>query len=345
MYYILHGTDDYSIARELDTIKKTAGDPSLLATNTSTFDGAQVALDEFRVACETVPFLAEKRLVIVYGLVERFMPKPPPRGTGGKKTESQPGNYEPFASVINNIPPSTILLLIESELKESNPLFRMVKNSGEVRSFPPLKLLDLRLWVSRQVTEEGGSISDRAVTLLTRLIGPNLWIMSSELKKLAAYADGRSIEETDVRKTVSYTQQTNVFGMVDAIVEFNLQKAETVLQQLLNGGTAPLSLLAMLNRQMRLIVRARELKLKKLNENEMRSKLGLADWQVRKTLEQASRYTLPRLKQVYQQLLDTDLAIKTGKYDSELALYILIAELCQPQKTEGRQSQMQGVAV
>jgi hypothetical protein len=42
-------------------------------------------------------------------------------------------------------------------------------------------------------------------------------------------------------------------------------------------------------------------------------------------------------------MLATDLAIKTGKYDGELALTILIAELCQPQKT-GAQLQVQRVA-
>ena len=50
---------------------------------------------------------------------------------------------------------------------------------------------------------------------------------------------------------------------------------------------------------------------------------------LRRTLQQASRYTLPRLKEVYHKLLETDLAIKTGRYDAELALNILIAELCQ----------------
>jgi DNA polymerase-3 subunit delta len=170
--------------------------------------------------------------------------------------------------------------------------------------------------------------------------------MSSELKKLTLYTDGNRIEEKDVKALVSYTQQANVFAMVDAIVEFNVQKAETMLQQLLSEGNSPTQLLSMLNRQMRLIVRARELKQQKLSETEMRSRLGLtADWLVRKTLEQSSRYTLPRLKQVYQQLLDTDIAIKTGKYDGELALNILIAGLCQPQKSDALPQRIQGVAV
>jgi len=47
-----------------------------------------------------------------------------------------------------------------------------------------------------------------------------------------------------------------------------------------------------------------------------------------KTLEQGGTLFYARIKQVYQQLLETDIAIKTGKYSENLALNILIAELC-----------------
>ena len=53
---------------------------------------------------------------------------------------------------------------------------------------------------------------------------------------------------------------------------------------------------------------------------------------MRKTLEHANRYPLERLKEVYHKLLEADLSIKTGKYEGELALNILIAELCQQGK-------------
>jgi len=136
---------------------------------------------------------------------------------------------------------------------------------------------------------------------------------------------------------VSYTQQANVFAMVDAIVEFDMQRAETLVQQLLASGATPMQLLSMLNRQMRFVVRARELKQQRVPEAEMRSRLGLsAEWLVRKTVEQAGRYTLARIRQVYGQMLEADLAIKTGKYDGELALTMLIAELCQAPQAAGR---------
>jgi DNA polymerase-3 subunit delta len=344
LIYILYGADDYSISREMDSIKQSVGDPSSLATNTSVLDGSEVTVNDLRVACETVPFLSEKRLVVIYGLLERFTPRQLARGEL-KKSESQIINYEVFGGIINSLPPSTILVLIENELKESNPLFKMIAVQAQVKAFPSLKTQQLREWIATRIKEEGASISPAATTSLTRLIGSNLWIMSSELKKLTLYTNEQRIEDKDVRALVSYAQQSNVFSMVDAIVEFNIQKAQIILQQLLGEGDSPTQLLNMLTRQMRLIVRARELKQQHRSETEIRSRLGLtADWLVRKTLEQANRYTLPRLKQVYQLLVETDLAIKTGKYDGELALNILVAELCLPQKPDVPLQKMQGVA-
>lgn len=341
MLYIFHGADDYTIAQELEAIKKTAGDPSLLATNTSTMDGSQVAVDELRVACETVPFLSDKRLVVVYGLMGRYAPRQPGRAAA-RKVDSTP--YEAFGALINGIPPSTIMVLIENELRDLNPLYKIVIGNARVKAYPLLKTPELREWIAARVRDEGGSISPAAISLLVRMVGSNLWAMSSELTKLILYAGERGIEDKDVKTVVSYTQQASVFAMVDSIIEFDMQRAETLLQQLLREGGTPTQLLSMLNRQMRLVVRARDLKQQKVPESEMRTRLGLsADWQVRKTLEQAGRYTMPRIRQVYEQLLETDLAIKTGKYDGELALTILIAELCQAEKI-GTRLQVQRVA-
>ena len=79
-----------------------------------------------------------------------------------------------------------------------------------------------------------------------------------------------------------------------------------------------------------MIVRVKELKNQRKSEKEIRNKLGLTlEFAWRKTIEQAKRYPLGRIKEVYHKLLEADLSIKTGKYEGELALNILIAELCQ----------------
>jgi len=333
LLYILLGDNDFSLHQSLEEIKRGIGDQTLLAANTTTLDGQQATLSQLRTVCETLPFLAERRLVIVKGLLERFEPKGKP---GRKKTPHMPdqrNEYKLLADHINKIPDSTILVLIDGRIRGNNPLLRELSDKAEVKSFPLLRDVELRQWIQRRVAEEGGNISSQAVTLLAKLVGSNLWIMANEINKLVLFTSGRRIEEEDVKGVVSYAQQASVFAMVDAILEFKVDVAEQALQQLLNRGAAPAYLLVMLSRQVRMIVRVKELRNQRKTRVEIQNKLGLtSEFALRKTLEQADRYPLERLKEVYHKLLEADLSIKTGKYDAELTLNILIAELCQQGK-------------
>ncbi len=336
MLYILSGQDDFSLAQSLEEIKRDTGDQAVLAASTTTLDGQQVTVEQLRTVCETVPFLTGRRLVIVNGLLERFEPRGRPRRQKStvRVNDRQQDGYKSLGDYISKIPDSTVLVLIESRITGNNPLFRELAGKAVVKTFPLLRDTKLRQWIQRRVAEEGSSISPQAVDLLTKLVGSNLWIMASEINKLVLFTSGRRIEEEDVRAVVSYVQQANVFAMVDAIVEFKVELAEQLLQQLLQRGAAPAYLLTMLTRQVRMIVIARELRSQRKAKTEIQNKLGLnSEFALRKTLEQAGRYSLPRLKEVYPQLLEADLSIKTGKYDGELALNILVAELCRRGKT------------
>ncbi len=331
MLYILTGQDDFSLRCSLEKLKASLGNLSLLEANTITLDGHKVTPDELRTACETLPFLAKRRLILVDGLLRRFESKI--KGGKRKKTLGAPrrqDNYMAFAISISNLPDSTVLVFIDGKIKSSNPLFKKLLPQSEVRSFPLLKNSKLRQWIGKRVTEEDGSISPQAIELLARLVGGNLWAMASEIRKLVLFTKGRQIEEEDVKTLASPSPQASVFTMVDAILEFRVGLAEQVLQELLQVGMAPAYLLFMLSRQVRQLVRAKELRKTVQSEEELQNRLGITyEFALRKTLEQADRYTLWRLKELYQKLLETDLAIKTGKYGGELALNILVAELCQ----------------
>lgn len=330
MLYILLGDDDFSLHQSLEEIKRGIGDPTTLAANTTVLDGQQATLSQLNTVCETLPFLAERRLVIVRGLLERFEPKGKPSRKKTSPMPDQRNEYKSLADHINGIPDSTILVLIDSGIKSNNPLLRELSDKAEVKSFPLLRDVELRQWIQRRVAEESGSISSQAVTLLAKLVGSNLWVMASEINKLVLFTSGRRIDEEDVKRVVSHAQQTSVFAMVDAILEFKANVAEQALQQLLQRGAAPAYLLVMLSRQVRMIVRVKELRNRRKTRVEIQNKLGLtSEFALRKTLEQADRYPLERLKKVYHKLLEADLSIKTGKYDAELTLNILIAELCQ----------------
>ena len=330
MLYILAGPDDFSLSEVLEEIKRGLGDREMLDSNTSVLDGRQLTPDQLRSVCQTMPFLAEKRLVIVEGLLERFEPRiKPDKQKRTKKAPTRQNDYKSLAAVVEELPDSTVLVLVDGEVKKGNPLYKALLPRAKVRVFPLLRNNELRQWIKKRVAREGGSISPQALELIARLVGGNLWLMSGEVAKLVLYTTGKCIEEEDVRVMVGYSQQASVFAMVDAILEARAGPGQQALQQLLQAGVAPAYLLFMLTRQVRMLVRTKELIKEGRSEVDIQDRLGItADFVWRKTAEQAGRYSLERLKELYHRLLEADLAIKTGKYNGELALDILVAELC-----------------
>jgi len=329
LLYILQGEDDFSLTRALDEIKQGLGDPSMLATNTTLLNGQNVTPGELRMVAETVPFLADKRLVVVEGLLGRFESRnKAPRRKKSSPTNGRENDAKSFAAAMADLPESTVLVLIDGRIKSGNPLLKLL-SGAKVMSFPLLRGDVLRQWIKIEVAAQGADMSPQAVDLLARLVGGNLWVMSSEIKKLALFALGRRIEEADIKAVVSSAQEANVFAMVDAILEYKAGVAENLLEQLLQQGASPAYLLVMLARQVRLVVRAKELRRQRKPDAEIQSRLGLkSEFPFRKTVEQAQRYPLERLKSVYKHLLQADLSIKTGRYDGGLALNLLIADLC-----------------
>jgi DNA polymerase-3 subunit delta len=330
LLHVLIGEDDYSLRQALEEIKKGIGDPTALMTNTTVLDGKTVTLEQLRNACETVPFLAEKRLVIVEGLLERFEPGSRMGRKKSSRQAEQPEEYKKIADSLKKLPPSTELVLIGGVIKAGNPLLRELSTVIKVKSFSMLRPPQLSQWIEQRIKEAGGSISTQAVTTLVRFVGDDLWTMANEVDKLVLYAAGRRIEEADIKSVVSYAREESVFTMVDAVLEFRGGVAQQTLQQLFQQGAAPVQLLAMLSRQVRIIFLVKEMRSRGKSRNEIQSKLGLpSDFLVRKAWEQSEKYSSARLRDLYHRLLKTDVSIKTGKLEGEIALNILIAELGQ----------------
>ncbi len=329
MLHVLIGEDDYSRRQALEAIKKGIGDATALVSNSTVFDGRTVTPEQLRNACETVPFLAEKRLVIVEGLLERFEA---PVKSGGKKAPRRElgEDIKKWVDIAGGIPPFAELVLIGGNIRVSNPLLRELLPLTRVKSFPLLKPPQLSQWVERRIKDAGGLISPQALTTMIRFIGSDLWSMANEVDKLVLYAAGRRIEEADVKSVVSHAREESVFNLVDAVLEFRGGVAQETLQQLLRQGAAPVQLLTMIARQVRIIFLVKEMRARGKSRPEMQIKLGLtSDFLVRKAWEQSEKYSPARLRELYHRLLETDLSIKTGRLEGEIALDILISELGQ----------------
>lgn len=294
-------------------------DPALLQANTTILEGQSLSPKELVEACQIVPFFSPKRLVLVFNLLQRFEPK--------KEQPIDEKEVERFASALKEIPQTTILVLIEEKISEGNPLFNMIKSGAQVKSFPLLKGEQLHNWIRRRVTSKGGSISPEAVTLLAEIGGENLWNLANEIEKLLLFTQGKTIKEKDVYELVSSAYEITIFRLIDALLQGKAPEAGRWLHYLLLKGVKPPYILVMLSRQLRLIVQTKELLSQRVPLPEIRNRLGISGYALDQTLNQAKGYTFERIKEVYHRILETDLAIKTGRREEELALDLLLIEL------------------
>jgi DNA polymerase-3 subunit delta len=310
MFYILYGQDDFSLNQAVEEIKADLGDREMVATSTTSLEGQHLTLGELRNNCGAAPFLSSHRLVIVDGLLGRFEVKQSKPRSGKGKSRNGLGEWEGLASYIGQMPETTVLVLVDEEVKGNNPLLKKISQLAEVRTFPLLRGRDLKAWIQQRVREEGGDITPQAVDLLAELIGGDLWAMDGEIQKLLLYSQERPINEDDVRQLVSHIQEASIFALVDAVAEGRTELAQRILHRLYDEGVAPTYIMVMITRQFRLIAQAGDLG-KGLSRLQIQDRLGLkAGYGLDKTLNQAKLYDFQGVKRAYDKLLETDLAIR-----------------------------------
>jgi len=327
MLYILHGQDSFSLEQAVRKIKADLGDRETVAANTTNLDGKRLTLGELRNKCDTVPFLCSHRLVIVEGLLGRFEAKQAKSRSGKGKSGNGLGGWEDLGAYIRQMPETTVLVLIDEEVKGTNPLLKKLGSLAEARTFPVLRGKDLKVWIRQRAKAEGGTVTPEAVNLLAELIGGDLWAMESEIQKLLIHSQDRPVSEDDVRQLATCVQEASIFSVVDAVAEGRTELAQRLLHRLYDEGVPPTYVLTMITRQFRLIAQARDLG-KDLSRLQIQDRLGLkSSYALDKTLSQARLYDFEGVRRAYGKLLETDLAIKTGQYSDKLALELLVTEL------------------
>jgi DNA polymerase-3 subunit delta len=329
MLYVLYGRDDFSLRAELGQIKAQLDSDGMLASNTDVLDGREVTPQQIMGICDTVPFLSEHRLVVIEGLLKRFDRAERRRGARSARRESSGADqWLGLADYAERMPETTVLVLVDDELSADNPLLAALRPKGQVREFRPLRQGAVLPWILKRAEADDIEISPTAARLLADLVGNDLWTLTSELKKLAAYAQGRRIEGTDVKALVSEARQVSIFAMVDAIVEKRPAVALRLLRHLQSTGAEGGYLLAMIVRQYRFILQARDLMTDGLSTREIGQRVGISsDFVLQRVLDQAQRYTVSRLKKAYRRLLEADVAVKRGLYSEDLALELLLHDL------------------
>lgn len=323
--------DDFFGGERLAEIRRGCGEPDLVALNTTQLDGQRLSLDELAAAVGAMPFLAEKRLVIVRRLVGQYEPRSSDGGSGERRRSSRAERAQALVEVLAQVPVTTELVLLEpaeAAVRSTNPICQAIaKLGGEVMESRQLRPEEVEEWVGRRVRAKGGRMRKDAVAALSAAAGDDLRRLDGEIDKLLIYADGAEVTLSDVRLLVSEAQDDNVFHLVDAIGRRDRRRALGLLRELLGSGTPVPYVLTMVARQFRLLLQTRELLAAGSDQREIAGQLRLGAWQARNLADQARRFSLGDLERAYPRLLATDQAIKTGRLEGGLALDLLVAEL------------------
>ncbi len=331
MFYIIHGDDSYRCRQSLNEIKAGMGSPDIVEVNTTVLDGRRLSIRALMDVCSVVPFMSSGRLVIVEGLLRRFQPGDrQTKSNGGEEAGQALKEWQGISEYIRTMPQTTVLVLFDEDLdpKAANQLLKSVASSADrVFQMNEIKGRELAAWIKDYTVKNKGKISPGAVSLLADYIGGDLWSLTGELNKLMTYCEDREINDSDVREISSFAREESIFALVDSVLEGRIKDAQLMLHRMLKYGTAPQQILAMIERQLVIILRVKELS--HSNQQEIRESLGLHPrYPLEKTLRQARSFSIPKLRKAFHSLLDTDIAIKTGKYEDDLALDLLVIELC-----------------
>jgi DNA polymerase-3 subunit delta len=328
MFYLFHGEDEYRRSLQLAEWKATLGDPTTVALNTTEFDGRRLTLNELISVCDALPFLSEKRLVIVYDLAARFQRK---KGSGEDDSGEGAAFLEQFEEYVNRLPESTRLVLVEDrKIDKSNPIFKIVAKGaqGHLSEFAPLPPGELNRWITQRVEEKKGQIERAAVNVLAEFVGSDLRLLDQEIDKLLTYVGPeRAVTEQDVQLLVSDAQEANIFDMVDALGRKDTRRAMELVEKLLEDGRHPLYLLSMITRQFRILIQVKELLAKGTSAQDIPALLRLHPYVVKKTTGQAANFSFEQLETIYKQLHEVDVAVKSGQIEDELALNLFVAEV------------------
>lgn len=328
MLHVFFGKDPFSLRERLDELRSSLDDDGMLASNTVVLDGRRTSLAEVTAACDTVPFLAAHRLVIVEGLMARLAGAGRGR-RGGRGPSAETAAWLPLADYVDRMPPSSHLVLIDGDVQGGTALRDALKGKGEVREFRPLAPSAVRNWIHSRARSLGLALTPGAVRLLADFVGNDLWALAGELEKLSVYAGDRPVGEEDVRALVTAVREISVFPLVDAIVEGRPAAAVKMLRQMFQQQSSAPYVLTMIQRQLRHLALAGEMMDAGASSRRIGEVLRLPEFALDRLLEQAPHYPPQRLRAAFRRLLEADLQIKRGIYHDELALELLVHDLSQ----------------
>lgn len=319
--YLFYGPENMLISDAISRIKGRLLSPQLESLNFVKLDGSSIDYDTLINACETLPFMDERKIVEVEGC-------PFFKAQKNERGGSDDIGMGDIIEYLGRIPDTTVLILLTGgEIDKRRKIYNAVKKNGDIVEFGLLKGRELVSYIAGVFKRSGKSISQADALYLSERISGNLENVQNEINRLLAYAEGKTqITRQDIDTVVRKSLEMNIFQLVDSVVQKSPGSALVILNELLLDGEPIPVILTMIARQYRLLLNARLLSNKGYSRAEISKKLSLSPYIASKIIQLSGKYSEEQIEYRLKRCLDTDISIKTGTMDQRTAIEMLIVE-------------------
>lgn len=230
-------------------------------------------------------------------------------------------------------PTSTVLVIEVNKLDQRTRLAKLIEKKGALVDCKPLRshvspysrngASELSEWICKRAMHHKKTIAMPAVQCLQEFVGSDLHSLDLQLQKLALFLGQRSeITVDDIRELVGQNRRTDIFALIDAI--FNNQKvALPMIKKLFAKGSIAQGgqILTEHNHIALQCLRLLHYRVKQLWKFSVnREVTGIPPFVQRKLKAQAQYFAKTQLMAIWEQLLQTEFALKTSRYKPDFAI-------------------------
>lgn len=318
--YIFCGSDEELIKESIDKLIDPYIDENLKDLNFIKFDGVKCTFDEIMNACETLPFMADKKVVLVYRCA--FLKS--------KLDSPNKSLYENIKKYLKDIPQDTILILYHvfddkrDNAKKNKNIMALDKLTTIVQ-IDKLKRDSFYKRVEGMFNENSKSINKIEIRYLCEKLPMNLDIARKEVSKIVDYVGEKDITRKDIDLLIPNKSEDDVFDLVDLISQRKIEKALDILNELLFKADQHMLIISTIENQFK---RLYDIKIGLLcgkNVRDFMSEFKIPQFVVEKLIMQSKKFSKGQLEKILRLCVDTEKNLKNSSTDkkSDLELFLL----------------------
>lgn len=322
--YLFIGDEEYLMNQAIQLLKSTYIDDNFETLNFTQIDGKDRDFDSLVNACETLPFMSSKKIVILKDIAEFFE---------DDNLNFRGDIYKYFDDLDNYL--CLILLDNTTSLKKTTKIYRHFKKKGRVVEFTKLKGKDVNLWVENILKKHGLGMSYSNInyfvqqsSYLSRNLNYTLYDLENELLKIISYVKKGEITKEIIDLVLTKSIDSNIFDLLGAINEGNSDRALRTFHEIYMTNEPIPKILVMISRQVRLILTYKLYREKGYTDGEILDKLNIKSYEFSKISAQSRKFNIKKLEYSLEEILATDKKIKTTSGSEKLFMEMLIVNLC-----------------